>query len=438
MSAHAATDESLDTSQNAGLLKRAAMASMIGTTLEWYEFVIYNSMAALIFNKLFFPQFDPIVGTILAFSTYAVGYLSRPFGGIILGALGDKYGRRNVLFITLVLMGGTTFLIGLMPTYATIGIAAPLLLVAIRFLQGVALGGEWAGAVLLSAERSGPKFRGLHASWSMMGPSAGTLLATGAISLCTALLSNEAFESWGWRIPFIASLILVIVGFWIRLGVPESPAFEEMKANETQPDSPIKEVFLDNTRNLVLAAGARIGPDVAYGLLAAFALAYLAQTLKVDRSVAITALLIGSVWHALCVPLFAALSDVVGRRLVYGLGALAMAGWVTVFFPMIGTRDPLMIVLAMSVALIIHAAMYGPQAAFVMEQFPTRVRYSGSSLAYTLGGVLGGGFAPLIFATLQKTFEGLLPFYGYLWVALGVTIVCLLLAKETARRELKS
>ncbi|WOH63769.1 MFS transporter [Bradyrhizobium sp. BWA-3-5] len=420
----------------AGKMGRLALASMVGTSLEWYEFVIYNSMAALVFNKLFFPSFDPIVGTILAFSTYAVGYVSRPIGGIIFGRLGDKVGRRAVLVYTLALMGFTTLAMGLIPTYASIGIAAPLLLVSLRTLQGIALGGEWAGAILLSVEHGNPKNRGLNASWTQMGPSAGTLLAAGAIAITTTVLNDADFLLWGWRLPFFASAILVIFGFWIRWSVEESPHFSQLQAGHATTKAPIAEVLGSYWRNLLIAGSVRIGSDVVYGLLAVFTLTYVTQKLGLSRTLALTAVLLGAGVHAISIPLLAALSDRIGRRVVYGAGALGSIVGSFLLFGLLDTKSPAIIIVSICIGMIFQAAMFGPQGAFVTEQFPTRVRYTGSSLAYTFAGVLGGGFAPLIFATLLREYPNTYAIPAYVTGALAITLVALFAATEKAGRDI--
>ncbi|WFU92256.1 MFS transporter (plasmid) [Rhizobium sp. CC1099] len=417
-------------------MRRLALASMVGTSLEWYEFVLYNSMAALVFNKLFFPSYDPLVGTILAFSTYAVGYISRPLGGVVFGRLGDKLGRRAILVYTLSLMGFSTLLMGLLPSYETIGVWAPLLLVALRAVQGIALGGEWAGAVLLSVEHGSPRNRGLNASWTQMGPSVGTLLAAGAIAIITSILTDTDFLSWGWRIPFVASVILVIFGFWLRWSVEETPKFHELQSGHATPKAPVSEVLKNYWRNLFIAGGVRIGSDVVYGMLAVFTLTYVTQKLGLGRPLALTAILIGSAVHAFCVPVFAALSDRIGRRVVYGFGAVASLIWSFVMFGMLDTKATFAIIAAVVIGMVFQAAMFGPQAAFVTEQFPTRVRYTGSSLAYTFAGVLGGGFAPLIFVTLLKEYPGSHAIPIYVTIALTITLVALWVATEKAGREI--
>lgn len=398
--------------------------------LEYYDFAVYNTLAALVFNRLFFPSFDPLSGTILAFSTFAVGYFSRPLGGVIFGHLGDRYGRRFVLMATLILMGVTTTLIGTLPTYATAGVLAPVLLVALRFIQGAALGGEWAGAVLLSMEHGDPRRRGRNASWAQMGPSLGTLLATGSIALITAQLPAEEFIAWGWRVPFFASVALVGFGLWIRVGVQETPLFREIAQEHAQAIAPVREVLRQHWRQLLLGIGVRIGPDVLYSLTVAFSLAYLTTTLEVSRTLALLALSIGGACNALTIPLFGALSDRYGRRRIYGIGVSCALLLAFAFFPLLDTKSPLAIVATIAGALTIHAMMYGPQAAFIAERFPTRVRYTGSSLAYTLAGIVGGGIAPVVFATLLKAYGTTLPLSGYLVIALVVTMLVLFIARE--------
>jgi MFS family permease len=416
---------------------RLAAASSIGTTLEWYDFTVYNLMAALVFNSVFFPSFDPLSGTILAFSTYAVGYLSRPFGGVIFGHLGDKLGRRFVLVTTLVLMGVATGLMGILPSYHSWGVWSPILLVSLRFIQGAAIGGEWAGAVLLSMEHGSQHQRGRNASFAQVGPACGTLLGAGFITLSTYCLSAESFQTWGWRLPFLSSAALVIFGLWLRRGVDETPMFKELERHHHKVQLPIKEVVVGYWRRLLIAGSVRIGSDIVYGLLVVFTLTYVTGVLHLPRSLALTATMLGAALHAVCVPLFGALCDKLGRRVVYGAGALFSILWAFAYFALMSTLQPLQICIAVVVGMFFQAMMYGPQASFVTEQFPTRVRYAGASLSATLGGIIGGGFAPLIFASLYKAYQSTTYISLYIAAGLLVTVIALIAARETSGRPLE-
>jgi len=413
---------------------RLAAASSIGTALEWYDFTVYNIMAALVFNHVFFPSFDPLVGTILAFSTYAVGYVSRPLGGFVFGHLGDVAGRKTVLIVTLVIMGITTALMGLLPGYAVWGIWSPVLLVTLRFVQGIALGGEWAGAVLLSMEHGDAGKRGRNASFAQVGPSCGTLIGTGFITLVTVAMSADQFQAWGWRIPFLLSLLLVMFGLWLRRGVEETPTFVAMQTDKKTTHTPLKEVFINYRKQLLIAGGSRIGSDVLYALVVVFTLTYVTTVLHLPRPLALMATMLGAIGNAITVPMFGALSDKWGRRPVYIIGALLAIVWSFVFFALLDSTQPVLIILAVIGGLLIHAMMYGPQAAFVTEQFPSHVRYAGSSLAYTLAGIVGGGFAPLIITSLFKETGSTLWVSLYVSLALVITLFALWKAKETAHR----
>ncbi|WP_415859529.1 MFS transporter [Burkholderia sp. BCC1972] len=416
---------------------RLAAASSIGTTLEWFDFTIYNLMAAMVFNTIFFPSFDPMMGTILAFSTYAVGYLSRPFGGVIFGHLGDKFGRRFVLVATLVLMGIATGLMGMLPTYQAWGIWSPVLLVALRFVQGAAIGGEWAGAVLLSMEHGDQHRRGLNASFAQVGPACGTLLGAGFLAVCAVAFPADAFQTWGWRIPFLSSAVLVAFGLWLRRGVDETPMFKQLERHHHKAQLPIREVVVGHWRRLLIAGSVRIGSDIVYGLLIVFTLTYVTTVLHLPRSLALTATMLGSVLHAVSVPLFGGLSDRLGRRVVYGVGAALSIFWGIAYFHLMDSREPVAICAAVVIGMFFQAMMYGPQASFVTEQFPTRVRYAGASLAATLGGIIGGAFGPLVFAALYRAYQSTGAISLYVGGGLVVTLVALFAAKETARKPLQ-
>jgi MFS family permease len=415
-------------------LIKAFVASLSGTSLEWYDFAVYSAAAALVFPQLFFPGSDPLTGTLLAFSTYAVGYVSRPLGGFVFGRLGDVIGRKQVLVLTLMLIGVATFLIGLLPTYATIGVAAPIILVLLRFAQGIGVGGEWGGAVLLSSEFGDPAKRGFWSSAAQIGPPAGNLMSNGVLALLTATLSDEAFASWGWRIAFLLSGLLVAFGLWIRLKLEDTPVFRAIQEHGDRSDAPIKEVFKTERRGLVAGVLSRIGPDVSYALFTVFVLSY-GTTHGYTRSQVLTATLTGAAFQLVGIPAAGALTDRINRRLVYGLATIGAAIWPFVFFPMISGGSTVLLILGVVVGLMFHSLMYGPQAAFIIEQFSPRLRYTGSSLAYTIAGILGGAVAPLAFTALNGKFGSWVPVALYVAVACVVSIGGLLLGRDPDRAE---
>jgi MFS family permease len=356
---------------------------------------------------------------------------------VIFGHYGDRVGRKNILIITLSVMGVATMLIGALPTYDDIGIAAPILLVTLRFVQGLGLGGEWGGAVLMALEHGDRDRRGFAASWPQVGVPAGNLLSAGVLALLAAMLSSGDFESWGWRIPFLLSGVLVIVGLYIRLRVTESPLFQEVEETGTRARTPIVDVLRTYPRSVAIAVGARVGTDVAFYTFVLFILTYVTEELGLSRSLALNAVLVGSAFQLFAIPYFGALSDRVGRRPVYLAGALAAAVWVFAFFALLDTESTPLIFLATVVALLTHAAMYGPQAAFTAELFGTRVRYSGASLGYQLAGILGGALAPIISVALLNEYGTWLPVALYVLAALVVTIGSVLAARETAELDLE-
>jgi MFS family permease len=395
-------------------LRRAFAASLSGTTLEYYDFAVYSVASATILGKLFFPSSDELASTMLAFSTYAVGYVSRPFGGFLFGRLGDILGRKQVLVFTLLLTGIATFLIGVLPTHAALGGGAALLLVLLRFAQGVGVGGEWGGAVLLSSEFGDPKRRGFWASAAQIGPPAGTLLANGVLTLLALILTTAQFESWGWRVAFLLSGVLVLFGLWLRLRLEETPVFREIAARGERPKAPVREVVRQEPRALITGILVRICPDVLYSLFTVFVLTYMTTKLHMPKSDGTIAVMIGSACQLFLMPAFGALSDRLSRRRMYLAGTIAAVVWPFVFFPIANTRSFLAIIVGVVVALAIHALLYGPQAALITEQFSVRLRYTGSSLAYTFAGVVGGAVAPLVFTALLAGFGT--------WVVLAVYV----------------
>ena len=418
-------------------LRRVVAASMIGTTIEWYDFFLYGSAAALVFNKLFFPSFDPFVGTLLAFATYAVGFVARPLGGIVFGNFGDRVGRKRLLMLSLILMGVATVLIGLLPSYAQIGVWAPIGLIALRLVQGFAVGGEWGGAVLMAAEHGDARRRGFWASWPQAGVAAGSLLSAGMLAIMAGVMSEDQFLAWGWRVPFILSALLVAVGWYIRNRVSESPMFEAaIEEAEDLPKLPAMEVLRERPLAILLGSGLRVGENISYYILTVFSLTYLVDVAAESRGLALEALLIGAAVQFFAIPLLALLSDRIGRRPVYAFGAFGLAGFIFAFFPLLASGEHAWIVFALVAGLFFHSAMYGPQAAFITELFPTRIRYSGVSIAYQLTSIVAGSLAPIIALWLYKEYGSATPVAIYVGVACAISGVSALLARETKGVEL--
>lgn len=435
-------------------LRRVVAASLIGTTVEWYDYFLYGSAAALVFGKVFFPDADPLTGTLLSFLTYAIGFAARPVGALVFGHYGDRIGRKKLLVVSLLMMGGATTLIGCVPGYHSIGITAPILLTALRLVQGFALGGEWGGAVLLVSEHGDAGRRGFWASWPQGGAPAGNLIAVGVLSLMTSVQSDAAFTAWGWRIPFLFSAVLVGVGLWIRLSVDESPLFKqalataERRAAEQRADegrtgisavadrTPMLAVLRDHWRDVLVAMGARMAENISYYVLTTFVLAYCVEHLDLAKQTALNAVLIGSGVQFCLIPLFGALSDRVGRKPVYFAGAIGTGVWAWVFFALLDTRDFPSLVLAVTVGLVFHSAMYAPQAAFFSELFATRMRYSGASIGAQFASVAAGAPAPLIAVALLQSYGDSTPISVYVSLAAVVTVVALLFARETRGRDL--
>jgi MFS transporter, MHS family, shikimate and dehydroshikimate transport protein len=419
-------------------VRLVAFASFIGTTIEWYDFFLYGTFAALVFNQLFFPTFDPVAGTLASFATYSIGFVARPVGGIVIGHFGDKVGRKSMLVLTLVVMGVATFLIGLLPTYEAIGWWAPLLLVLLRMAQGFGVGGEWGGAVLMAVEHAPAGKRGFYGSWPQVGVPAGLILANAVFLLVSSQLSDDQFLAWGWRVPFLISILLVVVGMVIRVRILETPAFEKAREETGQVRQPLIEVLKRHPKEVLLAMGARFAENGAFYIYSAFVLVYGTQHVKMDRSVVLNAILLGSALELVAIPFFGALSDRLGRRPVYLFGAIVTGLFAFPFFWLLDTGMPSYVALALTIAFVLsHAAMYGPQGAFLSELFGTRVRYSGASLGTQLASVFAGGLAPLIATWLLSD-------YGTSAVALYVigmavvTVISVLAASETHRHDIEA
>jgi metabolite-proton symporter len=417
---------------------RVVLASFIGTTIEWYDFFLYGTAAALVFNRLFFPTLDPFAGTMASFATYAVGFFARPLGGVVFGHFGDRMGRKSMLVTTLMLMGTATFLIGVLPTYEQIGVAAPVLLAVLRFVQGFGVGGEWGGAVLMVVEHGHHGRRGLNASWVQAGVPAGLLLANAVFNL-SSLLPDEAFLSWGWRVPFLLGIALLAVGLFIRLQILESPLFAKVREQKREAAVPFFDVLRRYRRNVMLAMGARMAENASFYLFSVFVLTYGTQHLEKPRSTILNCVLIGSFVQFFTIPVFGLLSDIVGRRPVYLGGAVGLAAFAFPYFWLVDTRDPIWIGLATIVSLVIVAAMYGPQAAFFSELFGTDVRYTGASIGYQLASPLAGGLAPMISMSLLEWNHGRSwPIAVYLIVLAAITLLSVWLAAETHRSRLEA
>ena len=428
-----------------GIVK-VVFASLIGTATEWYDFFLYGSAAALVFGTLFFPSSDPVTGTLLAFGTYALGFAARPLGGVVFGHFGDRVGRKKMLVVSLMMMGVATIAIGLLPTYATIGVGAPILLLLCRLLQGFAVGGEWGGAVLMAAEHGREDQRGFWASWPQAGVALGNLLATGVLFVLSAVQSDSAFNSWGWRIPFLLSAVLVFVGLWVRLTIEESPVFQEAHAEIAEKKQeashiPILEVFRTYPREVFVAMGMRIAENTSYYLFTVIVITYFVDFLEKDKGPVLEALLIGSVVHFVWIPVVGAISDRIGRRPLYFAGAVGVGVWAFVFFPLIESGSGGKIILAVVVGLMLHALMYAPQAAFFSELFGTSVRYTGASVGYQLASILAGAIAPLVAVALLKTTGVSDPNTTavgiYIAICSAITIVAVAFAKETRNSSLR-
>ncbi|MGK5684006.1 MFS transporter [Actinoplanes sp. URMC 104] len=421
-------------------LVKVVLASLVGTAVEWYDFFLYGSAAALVFGKLFFPTSEPATATLLAFGTYALGFVARPLGGIVFGHFGDRVGRKKMLIVSLMTMGLATVAIGLLPTYATIGVAAPILLLACRLAQGFAVGGEWGGAVLMAAEHGDDGRRGLWTSWPQAGVALGNLLATGVLWVLAAVQSDEAFNAWGWRIPFLLSAVLVLLGLWVRLSVEESPLFLAARDRLAERHQPLLEVVRRYPREVFVAMGMRLAENISYYLFTVISITYLTTYAgsSSDRGTILQALLIGSVVQFVAIPLIGALSDRVGRRPLYLAGAVGVAVWSFVFFGLVGSRSEGLITVAVIVGLLLHALMYAPQAAFFSELFGTSVRYTGASVGYQFASVFAGALAPIVAVKLLGSTEhpNTTAVAIYMSVASLLTVIAVVAARETARSSL--
>ena len=390
-------------------LRTVVISSLVGTTVEWYDFFLYGTAAGLVFPKLFFPSADPAVGTLLAFATFAAGFVARPVGGLIFGHIGDRVGRKKTLVATMLIMGVATFLIGVIPTHAAIGIWAPVALVVLRLAQGVAVGGEWGGAVLMAVEYAPPGKRGLYGSLPQIGLAIGLMLGTGVFALLGFVLPNSSFLAWGWRIAFALSAILVGVGLYIRLKVMETPAFRKLEATEAKATIPALQLIGDRVsrRHLLLGMGSRWAEGVAFNTWAVFAISYGADTLHLNKQTILLSVMAAAAVMVIFIPVFGRMSDRVDRRHLYGAGIVLLAVVAYPAFLLLGTGNTLVIGITIVFVLgVIYPIVYAPEASLFAELFPTRVRYSGISVVYQLSGIFASGLTPLVLAYLLRSAGG--------------------------------
>ncbi|WP_199433678.1 MFS transporter [Qaidamihabitans albus] len=411
---------------------RVALASLIGTAVEWYDYFIYGMAAALVFGPQFFPGFSPLAGTLASFATFSVGFLARPLGGIVMGHFGDRVGRKSMLVISLMLMGLATVGIGLLPTYAAIGVWAPILLVVLRLLQGVGVGGEWGGAVLMAVEHAPKRKRTFYGSFPQMGVPGGFVLAGVVYLVMTTTLSPDAMTSWGWRVPFLASAVLLVVGLVIRLSISESPDFQAVKDSGAQERLPIVTVLRKNFKQVLLAAGAFAGNNALGYIFMAYLLSYSTTVLGLDRAMVLTFTVIASTVWLVLTPIACVLCDRYGKRPVLLFGSVGQLAWALALFPLVNTASPALVLVAMIGMATFLAIVYGPLAALFAELFSPEVRYSGASLGYQVGSIIGGGLAPTVATALYVSANSTTPVSAYLAGMAALTLVCL--AYLTRRR----
>jgi MFS family permease len=415
-------------------LRTVVLSSLVGTTVEWYDFFLYGTAAGIVFPKLFFPSTEPAIGTLLAFATFAVGFVARPVGGLIFGHIGDRIGRKNTLVATMLIMGVATFLIGVIPTHAAIGITAPILLVALRVAQGIAVGGEWGGAVLMAVEYAPRGKRGLYGSMPQIGLAIGLMLGTGVFALVGFALADAAFLSWGWRIAFMLSAILVGVGLYIRLKVMETPAFRKLEKTEAKATIPAVQLIKDrlSRRHLVLGMGSRWAEGVAFNMWAVFTISYGTGTLHLGKQPILLSVMAGAATMIFFIPVFGRLADRFDRRHLYTAGIVLLAAAVYPALALLGTGNTVVIVATIGLVLgVIYPIVYAPEASLFAELFPTRVRYTGISVVYQLSGIVASGLTPLILAYLLRSAGGGISLIvGYVVVVSVISTVCTLAIRK--------
>jgi MFS transporter, MHS family, shikimate and dehydroshikimate transport protein len=420
----------MSTAQKAGMAT-VVFASSVGTIIEWYDFFIYGTAAALVFNSLFFPNIDPLAGTLASLATFSVGFIARPIGGAIFGHFGDRRGRKIMLMTTMLIMALGTFAVGCLPTYQQIGIWAPILLVILRFIQGIALGGEWGGASVMVAEHAPAGRRGLSGSLVQIGAPLGLVTSSGAFALMT-MLPDADFKAWGWRVPFLLSILLLGVGWFVRARVPETPRFEEVKRRGAISRKPVVEAIFENPRSFLVAVGLKLSEVSWFYILTIFMVVYATNQLNLPRTLLLNAIFVAALVETITIPLFGWLSDHIGRRIFFYLGAFFTVCFAFPIFWLIGTKDPQIIILTMVVALSFgHGMMFGLESAYFPELFDTPVRYSGASLGFQLSAALGGGFSPIIATALAGYMGGTAGVSMMLILLASITFIATLFAKET-------
>ncbi|MVU81030.1 MFS transporter [Nocardia sp. ET3-3] len=423
-------------------LRRVVAASMAGTVVEWYEFFLYGTAATLVFSKVFFAKGGNDLDAILAaFITYAVGFAARPLGGIVFGHYGDKHGRKKLLQLSLVMVGAATFLMGCLPTYGQVGYLAPVLLVVLRFVQGFAIGGEWGGAVLLVAEHSPSRSRAFWAAWPQAAVPLGNMLATVVLLALTSWLSDAAFLSWGWRVAFWLSAVVVLIGYYVRTKITDAPIFvaaQQLAEQEKAASISALEVLERYPRGVLVAMGLRFGENIMYYLVVTFSITYLKVHVGADTKVILWWLLVAHAVHFLVIPQIGRLSDRFGRKPVYLVGAVAAGTWGFFAFPMMDSKNNAIILSAIVIGLIFHGCMYSAQPAIMAEMFPTRMRYSGVSLGYQVTSLVAGSLAPIIAVRLLEDYKSSVPIAWYLAGAAAVTVVAVLCARETKGVDLEA
>ncbi|MCL6438797.1 MAG: MHS family MFS transporter [Rubrobacteraceae bacterium] len=421
--------QSVDDARPQVQVRRAALASVIGTTIEWYDFFLYGTTAALVFGHAFFPERNPTVGTLAAFATFFVGFIARPIGAAIFGHFGDRIGRKATLIATLLVMGIATFLIGLTPTYGTIGVWGAVILTILRVFQGIGVGGEWGGSVLLAMEWGSRRRRGLMGSWAQMGVPVGLFLSTVVFSI-TLALTGDNFQSWGWRIPFLLSVVLIGVGLFVRLKIVETPAFSRVLESRQTARMPVAEVLKSNWREVILSALIRMAEQAPFYIFTSFVLAYGTQHLKLDEQFLTNSVTFAALVSCFTVPLYGWLSDKIGRKRMYMIGAFGILIYSFIYIALLNTAVPALVGLAIVISIQPHDMLYGPQAAFIAESFSTRLRYSGASLGYQLASIIAGGPAPLIAGALLAATGSGYAIAAYIAFTAVVTIVATSMMKD--------